>query len=326
MARLERGVPLPVFQEAASRALDDSQLRRNLGKVTQTIRAKRVAAADELPDWDALREASRALKARVLRHLDTYLLEPEAVALRLSARIFACAKRCATLKPCPGSRSETGGGSGVSRAEVLTRIRAALDDVPEDEAPEGVAVARRYRVQGDLSDMERVALFEERIADYKVKVARVHDRDLPVQVAASCRARGVTRLVVPGGVPETWVPAGLERLREAVGTAELDSSDGVLTGCALAVAQTGTIALDGGPGQGRRALTLLPDFHLCVVYEDQIVDLVPEAFAKLGASVRAGRPVTLISGPSATSDIELNRVEGVHGPRTLEVLLVHART
>lgn len=214
----------------------------------------------------------------------------------------------------------------MSRAEVLTRIRAALADVSADETPEEVAVARRYRVQDNLSDTERVALFEERIADYRVKVTRVREDDLSAQVTASCRARGVTRLVVPGGVPAAWVPAGLELLWEDAGYAELDSSDGVLTGCALAVAQTGTIALDGGPGQGRRALTLLPDYHLCVVYDHQIVGLVPEAFTKLGASVRAGRPITLISGPSATSDIELNRVEGVHGPRTLEVLLVHTRT
>jgi L-lactate dehydrogenase complex protein LldG len=102
----------------------------------------------------------------------------------------------------------------------------------------------------------------------------------------------------------------------------LDAADGVLTSCAVAIAQTGTIVLDGGAGQGRRAITLIPDYHLCVVRESQIVELVPEAMAQLEPAARAGRPITFISGPSATSDIELHRIEGVHGPRTLDVIVV----
>ena len=141
------------------------------------------------------------------------------------------------------------------------------------------------------------------------------------------KQRGLERLVVPSDLPEEWVPDGLELLKESpdnqLGNDELDSSDGVLTGCALGIAQTGTIVLDSGESQGRRALTLLPDYHLCVVREEQVVGLMPEAIEKLGDSVREkGRAVTFISGPSATSDIELERVEGVHGPRTLEVLIV----
>ena len=103
---------------------------------------------------------------------------------------------------------------------------------------------------------------------------------------------------------------------------ELDALDGALTGCALAIAETGTIVLDAGAAQGRRALTLVPDYHLCVVAEDAVVDLVPEAVERLQPAVEEGRPLTLVSGPSATSDIELNRVEGVHGPRTLHVVIV----
>jgi L-lactate dehydrogenase complex protein LldG len=133
--------------------------------------------------------------------------------------------------------------------------------------------------------------------------------------------------VAPDDVPEDWLPCTVELLRDTgsspLAYAQLDASDGVLTGCALGIAQTGTIVLDGGSAQGRRALSLLPDYHLCIVFEHQIVGLVPEAIARLGDTVRrTGRPITLVSGPSATSDIELNRVEGVHGPRTLEVLVV----
>ena len=123
-------------------------------------------------------------------------------------------------------------------------------------------------------------------------------------------------------------PAEVELLRDtdgALSNEQLDAGDGVLTGCALGIAQTGTIVLDGGPAQGRRVLTLLPDYHLCVIRADQIVELAPQAIARLGPAVREQRrPITLISGPSATSDIELSRVEGVHGPRTLEVLIVVA--
>ena len=211
-----------------------------------------------------------------------------------------------------------------SKAKVLGSIRAALSDVPQDETPEAVVVARDYAMGDNLSAAERTALFEERVADYKVTVKRIRELDISAQVGAACRARNVVRLVIPSGVPEAWLPEGLDLLPGGTAShADLDSSDGVLTACALAIAQTGTIALDGGPGQGRRAHTLLPDFHLCVVYEHQIVGSVSEAFSRLESSIKAGKPVTFISGPSATSDIELNRVEGVHGPRTLEVMLVH---
>ena len=214
-----------------------------------------------------------------------------------------------------------------AREEILRCIRRATYDVPKEERPEDVPVERGYRKEDDASQEETIERFTENVAEYEATVRRVSEANLKEAIDEACRRRGVRRLVVPPGLPEGWIPDGVEALRDDTGARltkeELDESDGVLTGCALGIAQTGTIVLDAGQGQGRRALTLLPDYHLCVVREDQVVGLVPEAFAKLVDAVRReGRAVTFISGPSATSDIELNRVEGVHGPRTLEVLIV----
>ena len=214
-----------------------------------------------------------------------------------------------------------------AREEVLRRIRRATHDVPKDERPEDLSIDRGYRKQDDASREEIVARFAERVAEYEATIHRVREDKLPRAIAEACERRGIERLVVPPGLPDGWLPDGVELLRDGASTRlsneELDRSDGVLTGCALGISQTGTIVLDAGEAQGRRALTLLPDYHLCVVREEQVVGLVPEAFAELEETVKdEGRAITFISGPSATSDIELNRVEGVHGPRTLEVLIV----
>ena len=214
-----------------------------------------------------------------------------------------------------------------AKEEILRRIRRATHDVPEEERPEDVPVERGYRKEDDSPREELVERFAERVAEYEATVHRVNEDGLPEAIAEACRSRGVRRLVIPPGLPKEWIPESVETLRDAarprLTKEELDESDGALTGCSLGIAQTGTIVLDAGERQGRRALTLVPDYHLCVVREDQIVGLVPEAFAKLADTVKGeGRAITFISGPSATSDIELNRVEGVHGPRTLEVLIV----
>jgi len=163
-----------------------------------------------------------------------------------------------------------------------------------------------------------VALLDERITDYRARVHRVAAHELPYRIGEHLDGRG--RIVVPADVPAAWRVPGVEWLPDEppLPLSELDSADGVLTGCALAIAETGTIVLDAGHAQGRRMLTLVPDYHLCVVHADQVVGAVPEAVAALEPT----RPLTFVSGPSATSDIELDRVEGVHGPRTLEVLLV----
>jgi L-lactate dehydrogenase complex protein LldG len=198
----------------------------------------------------------------------------------------------------------------AARAEVLARIRAALSDHPEP----GPAL-RDYDTARAVDDP--VALFAERVADYRATVRRPAPDGLPAAIAAALSARGARTVAVPADLPADWQVSDVDWLPDPdVGT--LDGCDGVLTGCAVAIAETGTIVLDAGQAQGRRALTLVPDYHLCVVRAEQIAVTVPEALARLDPV----RPLTFISGPSASSDIELDRVEGVHGPRTLEVLLV----
>ena len=202
----------------------------------------------------------------------------------------------------------------VAREEILGRIRAALCDV--DGAPP-VAIPREYRRAGAVP--VDVDLFAERVADYKAEVHRVPAVDLAATVARLLGERGAHRIAVPPGLPPQWLPDGVEIARDepALPVNDLDTLDGTLTGCRVGIAETGTIVLDGGPECGRRALTLVPDLHLCIVLTDQVVASVPDAINALDPA----RPLTFISGPSATSDIELERVEGVHGPRTLVVLL-----
>ena len=192
----------------------------------------------------------------------------------------------------------------TARDEVLGRVRAALGEAPA--VPE---VPRDYHGPGTAP--ADVDLFCERVADYKATVHRTTPDDLAARIKAVCAAHGATRLA---GTIEGFEDA-------ALGARELDALDGVVTGCALGIAETGTIVLDGAEASGRRSLTLVPDLHVCVVHEEQIVASVPDAVDRLAEAARAGRPITLVSGPSATSDIELDRVEGVHGPRRLEVLV-----
>ena len=199
-----------------------------------------------------------------------------------------------------------------ARSVVLGRIRRALADRP---AP--VEIPRSYDASRPLGDL--VELAAERIADYRAEVHRVGPDDVPAKIAELLAERGARRMVGPIDLPVAWKVDEAEWLSDSppLSIDQLDAADGVLTGCAVTIAETGTIVLDGGQAQGRRALTLVPDYHLCVVRTDQIVGIVPEALARLEPT----RPLTFISGPSATSDIELDRVEGVHGPRTLHVII-----
>jgi len=206
---------------------------------------------------------------------------------------------------------------------VLSNIRAALGGARTAPPAEGEPA---YLIHDDAPREEIVDRFIERATEYRALVQRIPAGSERATIQEALARRGVQRLAIPTDLPTEWRPDGIELLIDgdsALSYQALDEADGVLTGCACAVAQTGTLILNGGAGQGRRALTLLPDYHLCVVLADQIVGLLPEAVRWLApATGEHPRPVTFISGPSATSDIELNRVEGVHGPRTLDILVV----
>jgi L-lactate dehydrogenase complex protein LldG len=227
--------------------------------------------------------------------------------------------------------------SDTARDRILARIRAAGQAAGSaraggDADAAYAALPRRYlRAHHDAASHDIAALFAERAADYRAVVERVPGPGLAPAVARVLAARVAAvpgPVLAPDGLPAEWLAglAGqdaeitLARDEPRLSAAELDRMAGVVTGCAAAVAETGTIILDhgpGAPGQGRRALTLVPDFHLVIVREDQVAADLADAFARLDPA----RPHTLISGPSATSDIELIRVEGVHGPRNLHVLL-----
>jgi L-lactate dehydrogenase complex protein LldG len=241
--------------------------------------------------------------------------------------------------------------SASSKDRILSRIRtanrAAGQVAPADADAAYATLARDYlRAHHDAGTHDITGLFAERTADYRAVVERVPESGLPAAIARVLAARAAAApavsapgadpaasaaapvgvpaatFVVPDGLPDGWLaelPAGIALARDEppLSPAELDQLAGVVTGCAVAIAETGTIILDHGPAQGRRALTLVPDFHLVVVRADQVAADLADAFARLDPA----RPHTLISGPSATSDIELIRVEGVHGPRNLHVLI-----
>jgi L-lactate dehydrogenase complex protein LldG len=202
----------------------------------------------------------------------------------------------------------------TAREEILRRVRVAQVPAPDHE------IRRDYSHVREHAD--RLGQFVRRVEDYKATVIRTRPDDVAAAVAKFLV--DARKVVVPAGFEPSWVPDGLTVVGDEppLGADELNAVDAVLTCAVVGIAETGTIVLDHTAGMGRRTLTLVPDLHVCVVTADQIVGDVPEAVARLSASVKAGRPLTWISGGSATVDIELQRVEGVHGPRTLCVVLV----
>ncbi|EPH46091.1 LUD domain-containing protein [Streptomyces aurantiacus] len=213
----------------------------------------------------------------------------------------------------------------TSRDIILGRVRRALGTPgdPDPEASYEQAVDRSYlREHGTRTTEQTVDLLAGNLADYRAIVHRTDREELPLLLMRLLASSGARTVLVPPALPPGWLAAAHPvRVADRAGStaADLDEADAVVTGCAVAIAETGTIVLDGGPDQGRRRITLVPDHHICVVrVPDQVVSSVPRALERLDPA----RPLTWISGPSATSDIELDRVEGVHGPRTLEVVLV----
>ncbi|HEV2275791.1 MAG TPA: LUD domain-containing protein [Acidobacteriaceae bacterium] len=214
--------------------------------------------------------------------------------------------------PLPASREP--------RAEILRRI-GEPEKTPEEILAEYSGISREYNRAGSLGADGRLQMLEDRLREYDAVVYRAHPQALPEIIAQILTGRGKARIAVPRGIPAEWLPAGFEFvLGEDSSAPELDAMDGVLSGCTVAIAATGTLVLQNVPGQGARKLSLVPDYHLCIVASSQVVETVPEGFAALEQSKCS--PTTLISGPSATADIEMTRIKGVHGPRFLDVVLI----
>ncbi len=219
-----------------------------------------------------------------------------------------------------------------ARADVLSAVRRAIDaparGLDADAQSHGLGrladyarIERLYAAEGTLDAARRLALFTDRLIHYNVGVYEARSSGLAGVIAEVCAARGKRQLIVPDGFPGEVIPPGVEAIPDRkLSYEELDRGEGVLTLATIAIALTGTIVLTHGAGEGRRAATLIPDYHLCVVKADQIVETVPEALRHLATLDPA--LITTISGPSATADIEMIRVRGVHGPRTLDVIVL----
>lgn len=241
------------------------------------------------------------------------------VRIALAARVQPAVAQPAVAQPAGADRIAPDAASPNATSPDPASPDAASPDPasPDPASPDPGG----YRTHGDRSSAQLTELLTERLRDYGATVGRATPGELTTTVIAALAGRGARRVVLPPGLGLPGLPDDIEFVVDDGLPAEaLDGFDAVITTAAVAIAETGTIVLDGSAGQGRRALSLIPDYHLCVLYESQVVGLVPEALPRL----RPERPLTWISGPSATSDIELDRVQGVHGPRTLEVILVGA--
>jgi len=212
--------------------------------------------------------------------------------------------------------------TSASRQTILSRIRGPHPVVPPEAAATSYAsIDRAYIRTTSLNTEQKLDMLEERLVEYDTHVRRVTEATLPAVLAAAIRERGAQRIVIPAGIPTAWLPPALSFTQaDDLSNLELNEYDGVVSGCTVAIALTGTIVLQNAAAQGPRNLSLIPDYHLCVAFAEQIVETVSEAFDRLATT--ATLPTTFISGPSATADIEMTRIKGVHGPRFLDVLIV----
>lgn len=207
------------------------------------------------------------------------------------------------------------------REEILARIRGAKPAALETRTTDYTRIHRPYIQSGSIPRESMLHLLTKRLEDYDAVVYRCTAAELPDKIGEAMKARCKTKLVASPSLPSMWLADPSSAVHDhSLTHIELDACEGAITGCAVAVAATGTIILTHEPGEARRALTLIPDYHLCVVFAEQVVETVPEGFRRVAK--RAIAPVTTISGPSATADIEMTRIKGVHGPRSLDVILV----
>lgn len=208
-----------------------------------------------------------------------------------------------------------------AREEILARIRGALHVQASDPAASHTHIARAYNRAGALTPEARMHLFLDRLIDYDTEVIELaSEAEIPDAIMRSVVGAGEQTILTPRGFPCKWLLPGLAAaIDDDLPIDTINAADAVVTTCEAAVAATGTIFLAHGPSQGRRVLTLLPDHHICVVRRDQVFELLPEALAHMAS--KAAGPITTISGPSATSDIEMTRIKGVHGPRRLTAIL-----
>ena len=207
-----------------------------------------------------------------------------------------------------------------SRDEVLLRIRRSLK-AHNAGTPEYEAIRRDYRQTSTLAKEAVLDLFIDRLHDYGATVRRCTPEDVSTGILEAAAAHGATEFLLAADISSRWVPEALTTVRdEELPYEAMDCIGNVLSGSALAIAETGTIVLRHAPQSGRRALSLIPDLHICVVREDRVIASVVEGIRLMASLLPA--PLTTISGPSATSDIEMTRIKGVHGPRRLEVILL----
>ena len=207
----------------------------------------------------------------------------------------------------------------MSKEVVLGHIRAALLGKKTTAIP----ILETYQRNGPLGAQERMELLEERLREYDARVFHCSEDGLSQQIAGVLLGTNKSRMLHPAGLPAQWLDARIRWTSDAeeqLPSAQIEALDGVLTGATVAVADSGSIVLQHGPREGRRALTLVSDYHLCIIFKEQIVETLPECFDRLRPTAK--RPTTFISGPSATADIEMTRIKGVHGPRFLDVILV----